>query len=114
MDPQRFYEQELNDLHPNDVEMLQPAAESPSDSDYFSEGEGDSPVNACANGDHISMDSVDFSISEDWIELDLSRNSPRSLGFLSGRPNVAFVFPLVANFLFTNRYGFPSRFRVFR
>ena len=89
MDQDRLHGQEFNALHPNDVEMQQYDAHSP-DSDYFSEGERDSPIDVDEN--NLPIDPIDFSVSEDWIELDLSRNSPLSLGFLSGTFGIHIFF----------------------
>ena len=83
MDNIRLFGQGLNALHPNDVEMQQQAVHSPTDSDYFSEGERDSQFDVDEDNSPINP-AIEFSVSEDWIELDLSRNSPLSLGFLSG------------------------------
>lgn len=77
-----FEQEEANELQVNDVVMQEPAG-SPTDSDYFSETEEDSPVDS--GEDDNASDPVVCSVSDDWIELDLSTDSLRSLGFLSGR-----------------------------
>lgn len=77
-----LFEQEANDLQVNDVVMQEPAP-SPIDSDYFSETDEDSPVDG--QEENNPSDPVVCSVSDDWIELDLSMDSLRSLGFLSGR-----------------------------
>ncbi|KAK4005297.1 hypothetical protein OUZ56_007014 [Daphnia magna] len=75
-----LFEQEANDLQVNDVVMQEPAP-SPIDSDYFSETDEDSPVDG--QEENNPSDPVVCSVSDDWIELDLSMDSLRSLGFLS-------------------------------
>ncbi|XP_045032167.1 uncharacterized protein LOC116924541 isoform X2 [Daphnia magna] len=75
-----LFEQEENDLQVNDVVMQEPAP-SPIDSDYFSETDEDSPVDG--QEENNPSDPVVCSVSDDWIELDLSMDSLRSLGFLS-------------------------------
>lgn len=77
-----LFEQEANDFQVNDVVMQEPAP-SPIDSDYFSETDEDSPVDG--QEENNPSDPVVCSVSDDWIELDLSMDSLRSLGFLSGR-----------------------------
>ena len=73
----------VNDVQLNDVEMQQPPVDNPTDSDYHSEAEGDSPIDDEEENSYPT-DQVVCSVCEDWIELDLSMNSLRSLGFLSG------------------------------
>jgi len=80
-----MYEQvAANDVQLNDVEMQQPPADSPADSDYYSEVEGDSPIDSEEDNSYPT-DQVVCSVFDDWIELDLSMESLRSLGFLSGK-----------------------------
>jgi hypothetical protein len=83
---ERMLEQEeANDVQQlNDVEMQQPLVVSTTDSDYYSETEGDSPIDN-EEEDNYPSDSVVCSVYDDWIELDLSMDSLRSLGFLSGK-----------------------------
>ena len=82
---ERMLEQEeANDVQQlNDVEMQQPLVVSSTDSDYYSETEGDSPIDN-EEEDNYPSDSVVCSVY-DCIELDLSMDSLRSLGFLSGK-----------------------------
>ena len=69
-------------IHQDD-ERQQPVT-SANDSDYFSEGEGDSPVEGGFRQSNRSNNRFACSDSNDWIEQDLPVNSPRSLSFLTG------------------------------
>lgn len=69
----------LNDLHFNDNLILQHPAVSPDDSDYFSEGERDSPVDDGLRENTRPTNPTAFSASDDWIELDLSVQAQRLL-----------------------------------
>jgi hypothetical protein len=82
-----FEQEAANDVQVNnDVEMQQqpPVEMSSTDSDYYSEVEGDSPIDSEEDNSYPA-DQVVCSVFDDWIELDLSMESLRSLGFLSGK-----------------------------
>lgn len=68
---------------PNDL-ILRQAGDNSTDSDYFSEGEGSSPIDEDVWVNNNPANPVVCSVSDDWIELDLSTNCHRSLSFLSG------------------------------
>jgi hypothetical protein len=83
-----FEQEAANDVQVNNnVEMQQqqpPVEMSSTDSDYYSEVEGDSPIDSEEDNSYPA-DQVVCSALDDWIELDLSMESLRSLGFLSGK-----------------------------
>ncbi|XP_046462058.1 uncharacterized protein LOC124208325 [Daphnia pulex] len=81
-----FEQEAANDVQVNnnvEMQQQQPQVEmSSTDSDYYSEVEGDSPIESEEDNSYPA-DQVVCSVFDDWIELDLSMESLRSLGFLS-------------------------------
>lgn len=65
------------DLDLDDLDVQQPPG-SPTDSDYYSSFEEESP------SEDEEEDTVPVSTSDDWLEFDLSAESAQSLSFLSG------------------------------